>query len=232
MPKKRQERLPDAIIPIDNPDKLFHERWTNGRNMLNFPHPFRCCAIGPPNCGKGTVVSNILLRAKPEFEEVYCVHPDKDFTKEWECIGAEMLSEIPAPEQWEGLVKTLVIIDDMELKGLSKEQKRCLDRLFGYCSTHKNISIILCAQDAFNVPPIVRRCANLWVMWKSHDVESTANLARKTSIGVQKFRELFSLLHKPHDSLWIDMTSHSPYPLRKNGFTNLRPATLPLDSTS
>jgi hypothetical protein len=59
MPKKvnngnasnRHIRLPNKILALPNADKAFHEKWYKGRNHLNIPHPFRCVALGPPNCG-------------------------------------------------------------------------------------------------------------------------------------------------------------------------------------
>tara|TARA_R110001599_G_scaffold73668_1_gene203649 strand:- start:5478 stop:6209 length:732 start_codon:yes stop_codon:yes gene_type:complete len=220
MPKKVKMRLPNEILALPNADKLFHEKWKKGRNMLNIPHPFRCVALGPPNCGKGTIIKNLLLRAKPAFEEVFVIHCDPDYTKEWDDIGGEMMSEIPNPEDWKGEVKTLVILDDLEFKGMSRDQKRNLDRLFGFVSTHKNISIVLAAQDTFNVPPIVRRCSNLWVLWKMNDMDSLSNTARKTGMSAQNFNTIFNeLMMNNHDSLWIDTTAGTPYPLRKNGYT-------------
>ena len=222
MPKKKILRLPNKIIPLPNPDKAFHEKWYEGRNMLNIPHPFRCVCLGPPNVGKTTIVKNLLLRAKPEFEEVVVIHCDGGYTKEYNDLGdsVEMLSEIPAPEDWEGETKTLVVLDDLEFKGMNKDQKRNLDRLFGYVSTHKNISCILCSQDAFNVPPIVRRCSNLWVLWRCPDLDAMSVCARKTGLRADNFNYIFNKLMLDHkDSLWIDMTDKTPYKMRKNGYT-------------
>ena len=219
---KQKMRLPNKILALSNPDKEFHEKWYKGRNMLNIPHPFRCVALGPPNVGKTTIVKNLLLRANPPFQEVVIIHCDSGYTKEYDDIGEniEILNEIPAPEDWEGLVKTLVVLDDLEFKGMNKEQKRNLDRLFGYVSTHKNISCILCSQDPFNVPPIVRRCSNLWVLWRCPDLDSMATCARKTGLKADNFNSIFNQLMLEHkDSLWIDTTDSSPYPLRKNGYT-------------
>ena len=223
MDKKVKLRLPNEILALPNEDKKFHEKWYKGRNMINIPHPFRSVCLGPPNCGKGTIAKNLLLRAKPAFEEVFVIHCDPDFTKEWDDVDAVMMSEIPAPEEWEGQVKTLVILDDLEFKGMDKTQKRNLDRLFGFVSTHKNISIILCAQDTFNVPPIVRRCSNLWILWKMNDMDSLAQTARKSGMKASNFNSIFNeLMCNNHDSLWIDSTNKSPYPLRKNGFTLIK----------
>ena len=216
-------KLPNKILALPNADKEFHEGWEKGRNMLNIPHPFRCVCLGPPNCGKGTVVKNILLRAKPEFEEVYVIHCDPGYTKEYDDVGGVMLDKIPPPEQWEGLVKTLVILDDLEFKGMCKEQRRNLDRLFGFVSTHKHISCILCSQDPFNVPPIVRRCSNLWVLWRCPDLDAMATCARKTGMKSDSFNTIFNQFKLDgHNSLWIDMTEKTPYPLRKNGFTMIK----------
>lgn len=220
MPKPKL-RLPNKIIALPNPDKEFHEHWYKNRNMLNIPHPFRCVALGPPNVGKTTIVKNLLLRAHPPFQEVVVIHCDSGYTKEYEDIGEniEMLDKIPKPEEWEGLVKTLVILDDLEFKTMDKEQRRNLDRLFGYVSTHKNISCILCSQDPFNVPPIVRRCSNLWVLWRCSDLDAMATCARKTGLKSNNFNSIFNqLMLDNKDSLWLDMTDKTNYPMRKNGY--------------
>ena len=217
--KKTKRRLPNKLIGIPCSDKHFHEKWYEGRNMLNFPHPYRACLIGRPNTGKTTTVKNIILRAHPQFQEVYVIHCDANYTTEYDDVGAIMLSEIPPPEQWDGQVKTLVILDDIEFKFLPKEQKRNLDRLWGFVSTHKNISCMLCVQDCFNVPPAVRRMSNLFIFWKIVDIDSMAMAARKTGLKKDNFHSIFNdLMNEKRDSLWIDMTDDTKYPMRKNGF--------------
>ena len=105
-------KLPNKIIPISNADKSFHEKWYDKRNMLNIPHPFRACCLGPPNVGKSTVIKNLIIRQHPPFEEIFVIHCDAEHTQEYKDLGDEvhMLSSIPAPEHWEGKVKTLCII--------------------------------------------------------------------------------------------------------------------------
>jgi hypothetical protein len=215
----KMPKLPSQILALPNPDKEFHEKWTKTRDKLNIPHPFRAVALGPPNCGKGCAAKNLIVRADPPFEEIIVIHCDPEYTQEWEDVDAEMMANIPAPEDWKGEVKTLVILDDLEFKQMGKTQKRNLDRLYGYVSTHKNVSVILCAQDAFNVPPIVRRCSNLWIMWRTPDLDAMACVSRKTGMKAQNFNSIFNhLMCDTHDSLWIDQTSKSPYPLRRNGY--------------
>lgn len=217
--KVKKLRLPNKLIAMPNPDKKFHEHWDDNRNMLNIPHPYRLVCVGKPNVGKTTVVKNLLLRARPEFEEVFVIHCDGGYTKEYNDIDTEILNHIPPPDSWEGEVKTLVIIDDLDLTNLSKEQKGNLDRLFGYCSTHKNISVVLCSQNFTNIPAICRRCANFFVIWKTNDMDAMSGVGRKSGLKPDKFKSIFYNDMKGHrDSLWIDLTDGSPYPVRKNGF--------------
>ena len=220
----KRKRLPDVLLPLSNPDKDFHERWSKGRNMLDLPHPFRGVLLGPPNCGKSTTVKNILIRAHPAFEAVTVIHCDPEHTKEYADLGDACVirGDIPGPAEWSADVKQLVIIDDLEVKSLGKEQMRNLDRLFGYVSTHKNISVVLCSQDAFNVPPIVRRCSNLWVLWRGPDLDAMACVARKSGLTAKDLKRIFDSFTSDKDSVWIDRTSGTPWPLRKNAFLVLK----------
>lgn len=214
----------NKLVFIDNPDKGFHEKWNVKRNLVNIPHPFQCCIMGPPNSGKSSIVQSIIYRARPEFVEIYVIHCDPTYTEEYDILGdtCTMLEEIPALEDWEGKEKTLVVLDDLEFKYMPNDQRRNLDRLYGYASTHKHLSVILCAQDSFNIPPGVRRCANLWILFKMYDVESLAMACRKTGIKKHEFETIFkNIITAPHDSLWIDMTANTPKPLRKNGYIEI-----------
>lgn len=211
---KVETLLPASLLPIRNADKKNHEVWTPG-DILNFPHPFRGVLLGPPNCGKTTTVKNILLRQHPPFDRLYVIHCDGGYTQEYDDVNGKLLTDFPEPNQWPGQEKTLVVVDDIELKTLKRQQRMCLDRLFGYVSTHKNISVLLCSQDPFNVPAIVRRCSNLWVLWPGRDVDAVQTCARKCG---EDLRSKFELCTSPKDSIWIDLTDHSPQKLRKNGF--------------
>lgn len=220
--EKRRKELPKELIHIKNDDKVFHEKWDSDRDPLNFPHPFRAALTGPPNVGKTTAVKNILLRADPPFERVVVIHADPENTREYADCGknVKMCATIPSPHEWPGDVKTLVIIDDMEQRELKKAQRSALDRLIGYCSTHKNISCCTCTQVWSNQAPIVRKCCNVFVIWKSDDLRGLREIAKR--VRVPDLVDLMdTLCPNPKDSFWVDQTGDTPFPFRRNGFVEL-----------
>jgi hypothetical protein len=218
--KRIKHRLPKKILPIKCADKEgWYERWKPGRDPLNIIHPFRMVLLGPPGSGKTCSLKNVVIRCKPAFERIICVHCAPDSTREYEDIDAEMVGEIPQPEEFDGEEKTFVILDDVDLTAMDKIQKGALDRLFGYVSTHCNVSVCLTSQEAFGIPPIVRRCSNFYVIWRISDADSLKAIGRKVGFKSADFQHIFDkYLREPKSSLWIDLTEHSPFPLRLNGY--------------
>jgi hypothetical protein len=105
------------------------------------------------------------------------------------------------------------------MKSFNKDQRKNLSRAFGYCSTHKNLSICLTQQDAFEVPAIVRRCANVWFLWATHDLTSLSLVASKAGLKPANLKTIFSTICTgPKDSFCIDLTDGSPAKFRKNGY--------------
>jgi hypothetical protein len=215
--------IPQQLIAFKNKDKKWHERWTENRDPLDFPHPYRITLTGPPNSGKSTTVLNILIRATPAFDRIIIVYPGGQAgTSEYDSLGsaAEYLVEIPPPEFFpptkeKSCCKTLVIIDDFELKQLPKLQRAALDRLIGHVSTHRHVSVMLCAQEYFNVPTIARRCSNVHIFWKPRDMNNLTMMSQRAG---EDLESLFQFCPDDKDSIWIDQTQGTPYKLRKNGY--------------
>lgn len=224
----------DKLVPFVNADKGWHEKWTKGRNPLDIPHPFRALLTGPPGCSKSTTAKNLLIRADPPFDRVIIVHAAPDITKEYDDVKEGttdehviLTAEIPPVASFEPEIdadgaefwpKTLLIIDDLDLRALNKVAKTNLNRLLGYVSTHCSVSVIVCTQDPFNLKADNRRCINLYVIWRSPDMEALAMMASK--VGVKNLQALFDKYCKNRrDSIWIDTTVDTPFPMRLNGFT-------------
>lgn len=172
---------------------------------------------------------NILLRSNPMFERVIVIYPGgQQGTSEYDTLGegVEYLMEIPDPEFFPAVknkaTKTLVIIDDFELKEIGRKQRANLDRLIGHVSTHRNVSVMLCAQEYFNVPTIARRCSNVQVFWKPRDMRNLGQMSQRVG---QDLEELFKLCETQKDSIWVDLSSGTRAPLRLNGYSIITPAT-------
>jgi hypothetical protein len=74
------------------------------------------------------------------------------------------------------------------------------------------------AQEGFNVPPCVRRCADIWALYKNRDMDAVTALARKGGLRKDDLHAIFDAYRfGARDSLWIDTTANTPYPLRING---------------
>jgi hypothetical protein len=81
---------------------------------------------------------------------------------------------------------------------------------------------MISSQDAFRLPSIVRRCANVFFLWKIKDKDNVAVLNRRLGLKKNVLFELFQkYLKKPTDSLCYDLTKNTPAPLRLNGFEEI-----------
>jgi hypothetical protein len=223
--KKKLQTLPDRIIAIPNKDKINHEKWQKGRNLLNVPNPTRFVICARPNTGKTTIAKNLILRQNPMFDKIYIVHIDPE-SKDYEDIeGCVMLEKIPNVRDpiFNGKYKTLLILDDLEYKFMDKKQLRNLDRLFGYVSTHKSVSCIVIAQDCYNIPPCIRRMSNFWILGKiNNDMSSFLTIAQRCGMKREDFIYIFEKYIKgDHDTLWIDRTKNTPAEYRINGYSIL-----------
>ena len=74
-------------------------------------------------------------------------------------------------------VKNLIIFEDLYHKALPKHQGVWLTNLFTTYSTHRSISCYLSAQDLYHqVPTDIRRCCNVFIIFKSVDMNNLRNI--------------------------------------------------------
>lgn len=81
MPKKKKIKLKkNKVYVIPNCDKKDHEYWGDKhhdmKNLLNIPGPYRCIVSGVPNCGKTTVIYNLVAHMDKPPDKIYLLHAD------------------------------------------------------------------------------------------------------------------------------------------------------------
>ena len=223
--KKKIEKidLPNTLFPIKGGDKTFKEKWEKGRNLLNIPKSYRMCLTGPPDSGKTHNILHILLRADPSFEKIYLLHFD-DTSKDYHGINfEERFSDIPSPLSFEKDTRKALIIEDFCFISLNKQQKKDINRLFSYASSHNNLTIFVCVQNFTDLGSDVRRCCNVFCIFKQPDINALQILARRVGMKNDDFMYIFNkYLLQPHNCLYIDLTLNSPARFRINGFDVLK----------
>lgn len=246
--KKKLPKLPRRLLFVPSCDKNFTETWSvnsgtglTNRDPLNIPG-MRIILCGRPGCGKTLMIKNILMRvqqSRKPFERVYILHQDK-YAREYRDIDAEVITELPENDFWMGYPdeedeeedeefdpseverpKTLLIIDDICFKDMknNKHQTALLDRLCGFISTHCNVNLAVLNQDVFAIDPIIRKCCNVWCIWRPSDRDQLMTISRRCGLPSKELERLFDK-HAPKesDSIMVDKTSHTPFPIRVNGF--------------
>lgn len=221
--KKKLGRPPREIIAIRNKDKVGTESWNSKRNkdIGNFPSPSRILLIGPCGVGKSTLVKNLIMHQQPRFEEVYLIHEDAEFSREYDDLDCtQKLSEVPPLEFWEyegKFRKRAVIVDDLELTSSNKERLKNLAIMFRYASTHKGLTIYFCHQSFFDLVPLIKKMANVFIIWKPRARNELSLIENRTGMPPDSLTEIFNTIATKHrDSICIDLTENSPVKLRLN----------------
>ena len=213
-------KLPKKLIEIKNADKGWTEKWSENRakDISNFPHPSRISLIGPPSVGKSFICKHLLLHQRPMFKELYVIHGDHDCTNEYEDVEPTMMmGEFPPIDFWDGKVKTLCIIDDVEFSNLNKEQQARMNKLVRYGSSHKNITLYFTHQNFFELPNLVRKLCNVFIIWRPRSTMELKMIANRVGMKASELEYIFdNVCSEYRDSLCIDLNYNTPTILRKN----------------
>ena len=208
--------LPNHIIPFKNPDKEFQELPTN--DLFFIPHSSRVIWYGGPSTGKTTAILNAVLHQN--FDRIIVVHNDIN-SREYEHIDCTYYDEIPDPNDEELALdpsqKNLIIFEDLFYKALPSQQKKWLTDYFTTFSTHRSISCYLTCQDLFHqVPTNIRRCCNVFVIFKNIDMNNLRNICAVLNLDYKDIKFVFEkYLTSNYDNLIIDLNRPSQK-LRKN----------------
>jgi hypothetical protein len=226
--KKKIRPIGKKIHKIKNNDKTGHEYWTKTRkkNIANFPSPARILLLGPCGVGKSTIIKNLIMQKSPMFEEVTVIHEDAEYTKEYEDLDVtDMLPDVPPLEYWEREGKPIrraVIIDDLELTSAHKERKKNLAIMFRYASTHKGLTIYYAHQSFFDVMPLIKKMANVFILWKPRAYSELSLIEDRVGMCKGSLKGIFKTVATGlRDSITIDLTENTPAKFRLNLFKKI-----------
>jgi hypothetical protein len=178
--------------------------------------------VASGNCGRGktNTIKNLFLAHqsthKP-FKELHIVTCSIN-SREWDdCDPTSISEDIPDPEYFTGKKKCCLILDDYEYSKTNKNEIKNLTTLFRFTSTHRNLSIITTYQAFTEIPQIARKCANTFLLYKPRSKLDLGIIANRCGVSADNLKQLFSeVANGPYDSLFIDCTINTPYPIRKN----------------
>jgi len=216
MSKKSIKDIKEIII-FENPDKAGWTEKFDPSDLGRLCHPFRGILAACVSAGKSVTIKNIVLHADPPFDRIVLYHISKD-TKEYDDMNVEVIDKTPSIDDFSNKKKNLLIIEDICVKDLNKSDKNKLDRMFGYASSHNSVSILLTAQDPFQVPVNLRRCSSHLFIWKSTDKTSLRILGDRYNMLAGELQTLLKQCCETyHDFLILDLTVGAPF-IRKNFF--------------
>lgn len=239
-------KLPNKIIILTNKEKKGHESWKKKMALHektlkllnkkrrkkglepiekefdkgNYPHPTKFLALANTNCGKTNIVKNVIIHQMPKFQKLVLIHQIHN-SIEYDEFDIDKLNKLPPQDYFDTGLKTLVILDDLNFKGFNSIQKERLIGLYGAWCTHKKgyISVISCAQDFFQLPPVIKRMTDVYILWKPHDLTEINMMAPKVGLTPKILNEWFNTLCKTrYDHIVIDKTIDSPFPYRLNDY--------------
>lgn len=220
-----KKKLPPHFYDIPaNPDKAKHSKASE--KVTSMTTPYKCLMVGMPGLGKTFCAQQLIMHQRPFFDDLIVVSPYPN-SEEWSILDpTEILSELPDPtyfDQFEG--RTCLVLEDFTIN--SKREEHNLSQIFRWVSTHScggyGLSVILCMQEYISTPKIVRRTANVFVLWPDVDLASRQNIEKR--VGLQK--GVLSHLYKTFcedkkDSIMIDRTCGARFPIRVNLFTPIK----------
>ena len=188
-------------------------------NQIVFRAPFTCMLAGPSQCGKSTLLYEILqnrdsLIDKSPDRIVYCYSVPQENFNLLSNINIEFVQGLPNMADFDPSINNLVILDDL-IQECEKNQE--IQSLFTIHSHHKNISVFIITQNLFSKGPCARtislNCRYLIIFNNPRDATQVRRLGQqifpeKSSFLVQAYKD--AIESEPYGYLFVDNTQATP----------------------
>jgi hypothetical protein len=178
-------------------------------------HPFTCMVAGPTGSGKSEFVKQVILNGAIEPMPVRIVW----YYMEWQnglaqqLPGVEFKQGLPEMQDFDGLVPTLVVLDDM-----MSEVNEKITALFTRGSHHRNLSVFFLTQNVFHkLTRDIALNSHYLVLFKNpRDKQQIATLARQMFPSDKHYLQdaYKQATEQPFGYLFLDMKQATPDWLR------------------
>lgn len=226
--RKYRPKLPaNKLEIIKNPEKdagnwmESYRKPKKGASVGWWPHPVKALFLGGCGRGKTNLIKNAVLqhqggKGKP-FKKLYIITCSDLCTEYDDMEYTGLLTEIPDADFFNGKDKCAVILDDFEMSNLTPSDKRKLSTLFRYVATHRNVSIFCGFQSFFDTPTIIRKCSDVFVIYKPNNRQEVDTLANRLNLDSDDLRYIFKhICEGVYDALCVNNIPGAPHRLTKN----------------
>ena len=183
--------IPKKLIRFKSSDKDHHQL-PDMKDLANCCSPVFCIISGNVNCGKTSLLKNLLIHKKPHYERIVIYSPLGEATSEYsDVIDCELIDFVPDFDFFDREIRNCFIVEDCDTKSLTKDERYKLGRFFGVYASHNNIDIYVISQNVYDLLPSIRRLANIVFLFKNNDLESMSSIARKFSLKASDLKKTF-----------------------------------------
>lgn len=200
-------------------------------NQIIFKAPFTCLLAGPSQCGKSSLLFNILEAREQLIDRsptriVYCYAVWQENFGLLNNINIEFRQGLPSMDDFYSSDNNLVILDDLMSEC---EKNKEIQELFTVHSHHKNISVFIISQNLFSRGPCARtislNCRYIIVFNNPRDAVQIRRLGQqmfpeKSNFLAQAYKDAID--SSPYGYLFIDNTQSTPSKYRIS--TNILPS--------
>ena len=165
------KELPKELIRFKSSDKEWHQV-PDMKDLANCYSPVFCVISGNVNCGKTSLLKNLLVHKNPHYERIVVYSPLGEATSEYsDVIDCELVDYVPDFDFFDKTERSCFIVEDCDTKSLTKDERYKLGRFFGVYASHNNIDVYVISQNVYDLLPQIRRLSNIVFLFKNNDLE-------------------------------------------------------------
>jgi hypothetical protein len=97
-----------------------------------------------------------------------------------------------------------------------------MNKLVRYVSSHKNVTVYVSHQSFVDLPILIRKLCNVFIIWKPRSLIELKLIANRIALHPEQMEDVFeNHCNQYRDSLCVDLHFNTPAMFRKNVFTKI-----------